>query len=131
MANQRIETTKTWTRRCLFTGAGLAVMLMAATLFAAPSDERAETTRTRSDARPQVVISHHKFSPAIVNVPVGTTVTWVNRDDEPHTVTSTMQLFTSPGLDSGEVYRQTFTKPGTYVYFCTLHPLMTAQVVVK
>ena len=60
----------------------------------------------------------------------GTTVTWHNGDGEPHTVVSTQGLFRSAALDTDETFSFTFTQPGTYEYFCTLHPLMTGKVVV-
>jgi plastocyanin len=82
-------------------------------------------------AGPQVEIKHHKYSPTTLTVPVGTTVTWTNRDDDVHTVVSTAQKFTSRGIDNDESFSQKFTAPGTYEYFCTLHPLMTAKVIVK
>jgi len=63
-------------------------------------------------------------------VKAGTTVTWTNRDDDAHTVTSVANTFRSPGLDTGETFSYTFTRAGTFEYFCTLHPLMTGKVVV-
>ena len=80
---------------------------------------------------PQVEIKHHKYLPATLTVPVGTTVTWINRDDDVHTVVSMAEKFKSRGIDNDERYSQTFTAPGTYEYFCTLHPLMRAKVIVK
>jgi plastocyanin len=100
-----------------------ALLLAAALLAQAPS--------LTSAAGPEVEIKHHKYLPATLTVPVGTTVTWVNRDDDVHTVVSTAQKFSSRGIDNDERYSQTFTAPGTYEYFCTLHPLMTAKVIVK
>jgi plastocyanin len=82
-------------------------------------------------AGPRIEIKEHKYSPATLTVPVGATVTWVNRDDDVHTVTSSAQAFTSRGIDTDETFTYTFTKPGTYAYFCSLHPLMTATIVVK
>jgi plastocyanin len=79
----------------------------------------------------KVDIKQHKYSPDTLTIPVGTTVTWVNHDDDVHTVVSSAQAFMSRGIDNEESYSYTFTKPGTYVYFCTLHPLMTAKVIVK
>ena len=80
---------------------------------------------------PLVEIKHHKYAPAALTVPVGTTVTWVNRDEDVHTVISTAEKFRSRGMDTDERFSQTFTAPGTYEYFCTLHPLMKAKVIVK
>jgi amicyanin len=80
---------------------------------------------------PQIEIKAHGFDIPELTVQPGTTVTWINHDDDPHTVTSTQNVFRSPGIDTDETYSYTFTKPGTYEYFCTLHPLMTGKVVVR
>ncbi len=80
---------------------------------------------------PRIEIHGHKYSPATVTVPGGTTIAWVNHDDEVHTVFSTTQAFTSPAIETDETFSYTFSKPGTYTYFCTLHPLMTGTVIVK
>jgi len=100
-----------------------ALVLAAALLGAAPAPISA--------AGPQIEIKHHKYLPATLTVPVGSTVTWINRDDDVHTVVSTAQKFNSRGIDNDETFSQTFSAPGTYEYFCTLHPLMTAKVIVK
>ena len=63
-------------------------------------------------------------------VAAGSTVTWTNRDDVPHNIVSTNQTFKSPVLDTDERFSHTFTSPGTYTYFCSIHPRMTGQVVV-
>ena len=78
----------------------------------------------------QVEIRAHAFSAPSVTVKARTTVTWINHDDDTHTVTSTANAFRSPGLDTNETFSFTFTQPGTYEYYCTLHPLMTGKVVV-
>lgn len=78
----------------------------------------------------QVEIRAHAFSAPTVTVKAGTTVTWINRDDDTHTVTSTVNAFRSPGLDTDETFSYTFTTPGTYEYYCSLHPLMTGKVIV-
>ncbi len=70
------------------------------------------------------------FNPATVNVTGGTTVTWVNEDSMPHTVTSRDGLFDSPTLNRGQRFSYKFDKPGTYGYFCKIHPAMTGQVMV-
>lgn len=78
-----------------------------------------------------VKIDNFSFSPASLTVPVGTTVRWTNADDIPHTVVSDDKVFKSKALDTDEQFTYTFTKPGTYGYFCGLHPKMTAQIVVQ
>lgn len=80
---------------------------------------------------PQVGIDNFNFAPKSLSVPVGTTVTWTNRDDVPHTVTSRDKKFSSQALDTDERFTFTFTAPGTYAYFCAIHPIMTAEIVVK
>ena len=89
------------------------------------------TAAGKSMAGTGIEITHHKYSPVMLTVAAGTTVTWTNHDGDVHTVVSTDQAFRSPGLETDEAYSYTFTKSGTYSYFCTLHPLMTATVVVK
>ncbi len=79
----------------------------------------------------RVEIKDYEFLPAILTVPAGTTVTWTNRDDEPHTVTSSENVFASPGLDVDETFSYTFSTPGTYTYYCKLHPHMTGTIAVK
>ena len=79
----------------------------------------------------RVTIDQFKFEPAVVSVAPGDTVTWVNDDTEEHTVTASDRSYTSSGLDQAETFSHTFTAPGTYRYFCALHPHMTATVVVR
>jgi len=86
---------------------------------------------TGDAATPRVAIHQFKFVPAQLTVPVGTTVTWTNGDEETHTVTATDRTYTSTGLEHTETFTHRFTTPGTYTYFCALHPHMTATVVVK
>jgi plastocyanin len=62
---------------------------------------------------------------------VGTTVTWTNHDVEPHTVTSKDRVFASAGLETNDTFTFRFDTPGTYAYFCALHPFMTGQIVVQ
>jgi plastocyanin len=78
-----------------------------------------------------VKIDNFTFSPATITVPVGTTVRWTNHDDIPHTVVSDDKTFKSKALDTDEQFTYTFTKAGTYSYFCSIHPKMTGVVVVK
>jgi plastocyanin len=79
-----------------------------------------------------VAIQNYAFAPAALTVPVGTKVTWTNDDTAPHTVTisSGPVTFSSPSLQKGDTYSFTFTTPGTYSYYCAVHPSMTAKVIV-
>jgi plastocyanin len=84
-----------------------------------------------SAAAPEVKIDNFVFGPQTITVPVGSTVTWTNKDDIPHTSVSTEGVFKSKVLDTDEKFSYTFTKPGTYPYYCTIHPKMTGKVVVQ
>jgi len=86
---------------------------------------------TQDNATNQVKIDNFSFTPAILTVSPGTTVTWTNSDDVPHTVVSDDKLFKSKVLDTDERFSYTFTKPGTFPYFCSVHPKMTGQIVVR
>jgi len=79
----------------------------------------------------EVKIDNFSFGPATLTVPVGTSVTWTNRDDIPHTVVSTDGVFKSKVLDTDEKFSFTFSKAGTYPYFCSIHPKMTGKVIVQ
>jgi plastocyanin len=79
----------------------------------------------------EVKIDNFSFGPTEITVPVGTTVTWTNRDDIPHTVVSTDKVFKSKVLDTDEKFSFIFSKAGTYPYFCSIHPKMTGKVVVQ
>lgn len=122
----------------LAAGAALGVMVNTTNANAAPVSQPVGTggvpravAASRPPASPRIEITKHKFSLPTVTVPAGATVTWVNHDDDAHTVTSTTGLFGSPGLDTDDSFSYRFTKPGTYQYFCTLHPLMVGTVVVQ
>ena len=79
----------------------------------------------------EVKIDNFSFAPETIKVSVGTTVTWTNRDDIPHTVVSTDGVFKSKVRDTDEKFSYTFTKAGTYPYYCSVHPKMTGKVVVQ
>lgn len=79
----------------------------------------------------KINIDNFSFAPQDVTVPVGATVTWVNRDDIPHTVVSESKKFKSKALDTDDTFAFTFREAGTYEYYCSLHPKMTAKVTVK
>ena len=79
----------------------------------------------------EVNIAQFAFAPQRLTVKVGTTVIWINGDDAPHTVASTSKSFRSKTLDTLDKFSFTFTTPGSYEYFCSLHPHMTGSVVVE
>src|SRR4051812_16956045 len=74
---------------------------------------------------PNVAIDNFSFNPPTITVPTGTTVTWVNHDDVPHTVTANDKAFTSKAMDTDDRFTHQFTQPGTYPYFCAVHTHMT------
>jgi plastocyanin len=79
-----------------------------------------------------VVLAHDfMFAPATLTITSGSTVTWTNHDQEPHTVVSTSGLFRSGALDTDESFSFRFDKPGTYQYACSIHPRMVGTVVVQ
>jgi plastocyanin len=77
-----------------------------------------------------ISVDNFRFAPAATTVPVGSTITWINRDDMPHNIVSTDQVFKSPVLDTDERFSHRFDRPGSYKYFCSLHPRMTGEIVV-
>src|SRR6266852_3946619 len=99
------------------------VALAASPRYSAVAQQKAEAT--------EVKIDNFSFGPAALTVPVGTTVTWTNRDDIPHTVVSTDGAFKSKVLDTDEKFSFTFSKAGSYPYFCSIHPKMTGKVIVQ
>jgi plastocyanin len=102
----------------------LALGAMACLLFAAVANPvyAADT---------EVKIDNFTFGPQLVVVKAGDTVVWTNGDDIPHTVTSKTGVFKSKALDTGDKFSFTFTTPGTFPYFCALHPHMTGSIVVE
>jgi plastocyanin len=78
-----------------------------------------------------VKIDNFTFVPQRVTVKAGTTVTWINEDDIPHTIASTAKTFRSKVMDTEDKFSFTFTTPGTFEYFCSLHPHMTGTIVVE
>jgi plastocyanin len=78
-----------------------------------------------------VTIDNFSFSPMALTVPAGTQVTWINRDDVPHTVVSIDNKFKSQALDTDEKFSHKFADTGTYEYYCSVHPKMTGKVIVE
>jgi plastocyanin len=97
---------------------------------AAPAPTAAGSTITPG-AGTQVTIDNFTFTPGALAIKAGTAVTWTNHDDVPHTVTAQDHAFSSAGLDTGDTFTHTFDTPGRYVYYCTIHPKMTATIVVR
>lgn len=107
------------------------IVLCAAVLFAGAGRVASQATNKVSAAT-EVKIDNFTFAPVTLTVTPGTTVKWLNRDDIPHTVVSEdKSTFKSKALDTDDSFSYTFTKPGTYTYFCSIHPKMTAKVVVQ
>ena len=107
-----------------------AAVIIAIVLLLAGSPSVAANDQS-SAANAEVKIDNFSFGPQTVTVPVGATVTWINRDDIPHTVVSTDGVFKSKVRDTDETFSYTFTKAGTYPYYCSVHPKMTGKVVVQ
>jgi plastocyanin len=107
----------------------LTTVMVAALLLSAASP--GSSAKAPQPASAEVKVDNFSFGPASLTVAVGTTVTWTNRDDIPHTVVSTDKVFKSKVLDTDEKFSFTFDKAGTYPYFCSIHPKMTGSVVVQ
>ena len=111
----------------LIAGFSLVIALAVACLLAVrptlASGEEANATEVRVD--------NFTFAPETLTVPVNSTVTWVNKDDIPHVIASNEGLFKSKALDTDQNYSYTFTKAGTYAYYCSVHPKMVGKIVVQ
>jgi plastocyanin len=109
------------------------ILLLCGATLSAGAGRLATTRAQTAPTKPvEVKIDNFTFGPPTVTVPAGTTVKWINRDDIPHTVVSEdKSTFKSKALDTDDSYSYTFTKPGTYTYFCSIHPKMVAKVVVQ
>jgi amicyanin len=95
-----------------------------------------QASTKQADSKPEpaayvIKIDNFSFSPATLTVPAGAKVIWTNHDDMPHNVVSSEQKFKSKLLDTDDSYSNAFTEPGTYQYFCGLHPKMVGKIVVE
>ena len=79
----------------------------------------------------EVKIDNFSFGPQVLTTTVGSVIKWTNHDDIPHNVVNTQNKFSSPVLDTGQSFSFKFSEPGSYPYFCKIHPKMTGTVVVK
>ena len=109
-----------------------AILVVAVALTAGSRPNLAASSGDKSASSATVKIDNFSFGPATITIPAGTTVTWTNNDDVPHVVTSDdNKMFKSKALDTDDHFSFTFTKPGTYNYYCAIHPKMTAKIVVQ
>jgi plastocyanin len=120
---------KVMIRKTVWIAGLLTTVMVAALLLSAASP--GSSAKAPQPTSAEVKVDNFSFGPASLSVAVGTTVTWTNRDDIPHTVVSTDKVFKSKVLDTDEKFSFTFDKAGTYPYFCSIHPKMTGSVVVQ
>ena len=118
----------------------LSLLLLPAAVLAGCSQKIDEAPERKAMATPagkeggpvqEIAIDNFVFSPATVTIAPGTRVVWINHDDVPHTVTASDRGFGSGALDTDDQFAYQFTTPGTYTYFCAIHPMMTAEIVVQ
>jgi len=107
------------------------VSTAALALLGAASLRPAQQGATSTPDHVEASIDNFSFAPGTLNVRAGTTITWTNKDDIPHTVVSNDKLFASPVLDTDGKFSYTFQKAGSFGYYCSIHPKMTGKVVVK
>ncbi len=113
-------------------GVCMGAMVVAAAFLTAGRVRGERVPQKEAAAAMEVKIDNFTFAPVTITVPAGTKVSWVNRDDIPHTVVSDDKTtFKSKALDTDDKFSFTFDKPGTYPYFCSIHPKMTGKVVVQ
>lgn len=119
-------------RRSVFIAGLAAALVLGMGVFG--TGRKGSVTRAQQKmSTVEVKIDNFSFGPVALTVPVGTTVTWTNRDDIPHNTVSTddPKTFKSKVLDTDEKFSFTFSKPGTYPYFCSIHPKMTGKIIVQ
>lgn len=115
-------------RKFLFGGLALMLPLALATvLILHPTRAKSEAAASPLEVR----VDNFTFGPDTLTVPVNSTVTWVNKDDLPHVIASSDGVFKSKALDTDDKYSYTFTKAGTYAYYCSIHPKMVGKIVVQ
>ncbi|HEY2102434.1 MAG TPA: cupredoxin domain-containing protein [Chthoniobacterales bacterium] len=90
-----------------------------------------DSTRPKA-SKPEVIVDNYTFSPQVLSVPKGGTVTWINHDNVPHVIASADNQFQkSPALKTGQSFTHTFATAGVYSYFCSIHPRMTGKIIIK
>lgn len=115
-------------RKFCFSSLATVVSLLVAVVILNPPHAKSQ----RSSSQPaEVKIDNFSFSPEALTVRVDAVVTWTNMDDVPHVIASNDGVFKSKGLDTDDKYSYRFTKPGTYLYYCSIHPKMIGKIVVQ
>ena len=102
------------------------LIVMSASILCAGGMLRAQTAEST-----RITVKNFMFSPIPLTVHVGTTVTWTNLDDEPHTAVSDTGAFRSGAMDTNESFSFKFDKPGAYHFTCSIHPRMVGTIVVQ
>ena len=119
-------------KRIFLSAAAIAVLVLPLSVSRVNHAKPVSDDHMASADKLQVKIDNFSFEPATLTVTPGTTVTWVNQDDVPHNVVSSEgKTLKSPVLDTDQKFSYTFDKPGTYPYYCGIHPRMTGKVVVQ
>jgi len=117
-------------KKAWIAGIAAPMMIVVALLSAGMTGVKANAQQAPAKAV-EIKIDNFSFAPGTLTVAAGTTVTWTNQDDIPHTAVSTDGVFKSKVMDTDEKFSYTFTKPGTFPYFCSIHPKMTGTIVVQ
>ena len=119
-------------KKAIVSASAAALLVLSLGLSKASHAWAAAGDQNGSSDKYQIKIDNFSFAPETLTVPAGATVTWVNQDDVPHNIVSSEgKTLKSPVMDTDEKFSYTFTKPGTYPYYCGIHPKMTAKVIVE
>jgi amicyanin len=119
-------------KRVLWVVATAALLVLSFGLLNAGRVKAVASEQSASSDQHQIKIDNFSFAPTTLTIPAGTSVTWVNQDDVPHNIVSSEgKTLKSPVLDTDQKFSYTFTQPGTYAYFCGIHPRMTGKVIVQ
>ncbi|HEV7219986.1 MAG TPA: cupredoxin family copper-binding protein [Terriglobales bacterium] len=108
----------------------IATVILSLALLATVTSKRLASSRSEV-ATTSVDIDNFSFAPRQLTIPAGRRVTWINKDDVPHTIISVDHRFKSKALDTDDKFSFTFQNPGVYEYFCSVHPTMTGKIIVR
>jgi len=115
-----------------FAGAPLVLSLaLSLSCFACGAGSRKSASTGESAVSNTIAIKDFQFSPQDLVIPAGSTVTWINKDEEPHKVVEVNSVFTSKPLDTDDKFTFEFKSAGSYEFFCALHPRMTGKITVQ